>query len=92
MNVNGSATWAKEIKYLFLPYRNFEDENGAEISICDREYGPPQIVCGLAEYRCGQLYMLGGRPSPDRIHMQNGEVTKYRVDRMGLYILPDDLD
>ena len=91
MNVNESAAWAKKIKYVFLPFRNYENDDGEEISSQNREYGHPQMVCGLAEYRCGQLYMLGGRPSPDRIHMQNGEVSKYRVDRTGLYILPYDL-
>jgi hypothetical protein len=91
MNVNESAARVKEVKYVFLPYRSFEDENGLEISICDREYGYPQLKCGKAEYRSGQLYMLSGRPAPSRLHMQSGEVSYYRADRMGIYVFAEDI-
>ena len=91
MNPNESAARVKEVTYVFLPFLNFEDENGDELSICDRSYGYPQLVRGKAEYRSGQLYMLSGRPAPDRIHQQNGEVSKYRVDRMGIYVFAEDI-
>lgn len=91
MNVNESAARTKEVKYLFIPYRDFEDENGDELSIRDRSYGYPQLVCGKVEYRSGQMYMLSGRPAPSRLHMQSGEVSYYRVDRMGIYIFPEDI-
>jgi len=91
MNVNESAPWSEEVAYVFMPFQDFQDENGAVISIDDRSYGHPQLRRGKAEYRCGQLYMLSGRPAPSRVNLIDGTASEFRYDNMGVYILPGDI-
>jgi len=89
--MNESATRTEEVTYVFVPFCETQDDDGNVISIDGRSYGHPQLCHGKAEYRSGMLYILSGRPAPSRLNLQNGEVSEFRYDNMGVYILPGDI-